>query len=242
MNTENNWTIIILAAGKGTRLKSPIPKPLVKLNGTPLIEPIILNASKLNLPTIIVISQYTEQIMDLYSQSNISYVNCEPLGTGYVAEQALKQVNTTNVIITHADDSFFYTEETLKRLMFEHQESNAGSTLGIYTINQDLPYAWVEHKNQELIKIHKAPSDLTRQAPKDVVCGLYAFKTDWVKKEITKLVPDAKNEIPLPGVFEFALENKEAVNVFKVPENEWHGINTPEELMAAQQIASSIKH
>lgn len=239
MNITQNWSIIILAAGKGTRLKSPTPKPLVEIKGVPLIQPIIEKAAELNLPTIISISPYTAAIKERFNGLNISYCLAEPLGTGYSASEALKLVKTKYVIIAQADDSFFYSKETLERLIEEHNIFEADCTLGIYNIKEQLPYGWAEYQNTKLIKIHKSPEDKLKKSPKDVVCGLYAFNSLWLQNALKTLRTDQSGEIPLPGVFDYAISNNSRAMVFKVPDGQWRGINTQEELKIARDEASN---
>lgn len=240
MKNTQNWSIIVLAAGKGTRLKSTTPKPLVEINGIPLIQPILEKAEELDLPTIISISPYTSAIADRYSSEKISYCLAEPLGTGYSAGEALKQVNTKNVIIAQADDSFFYSKETLERLIEEHDAFEADCTLGIYNIKEQLPYGWTEYQGSKLIKIHWAKEDTLKESPKDVVCGLYAFNSQWLKEALSTLSASHNGEIPLPGVFDYAISNNSKAMVFKVPDGQWRGINTQEELKIARDEASNI--
>ena len=86
-----NLEVVILAAGQGTRMKSPLPKVLHKVAGKPLLEHVIVTAQSLA-PTAIhaVIGHGSEQVREALSHCDINWViQEEQLGTGHAVMQAL---------------------------------------------------------------------------------------------------------------------------------------------------------
>ena len=72
---KNKVSIIILAAGKGTRMKSDMPKVLHKVNGKSMIEHVILNARNLNPEKIIVVVGYKyEMVKKQLENQDLTYV------------------------------------------------------------------------------------------------------------------------------------------------------------------------
>ena len=85
-----NLTVLILAAGKGTRLKSSLPKVLHQLAGKPLIEHVVEAASPLNpYATCVVVGYEAAQVQNALSGLPLQFVVQEPqLGTGHAVMQA----------------------------------------------------------------------------------------------------------------------------------------------------------
>lgn len=234
---NSDWSLIILAAGKGTRMRGDVPKPLVRLGDKSLIQPIIDTGLSLGLrEVIIVISAYTQAIREHFTDTRITYVETEPKGTGAAVQAALAHVATRNVIIAQADDSYFYTRATLERLMQEHAEHTADCSVGVVRSLENLPYAWAEsHASGRLVKIHKQLADLEKAPPKDVVAGLYAMNVGWVTPKLARVPENSKGEVSLPPVIDYGLEEGSSIFVFQIPAVEWYGVNTPEELARAQE-------
>lgn len=108
--------VIILAGGKGTRLKSitqDVPKPMADINGRPFLEFILNQLIKLkNLNNVILSVGYrSEQIIDFfghkYKSLNIIYsIETSPLGTGGAIKQALSLTTCNEIMIMNGDTLF----------------------------------------------------------------------------------------------------------------------------------------
>ena len=136
-----NWSIIILAAGKGTRLKTTTPKPLVPILGTPLIQPILDLSSQFDFAKrIIVTSEYTQEIETIYSSELFTFVCTEPKGTADAVLQALPHITSDNILIAQSDDSFLYTQQLLCDLMKQHDTYQSDFTVGLAAITEEIEY------------------------------------------------------------------------------------------------------
>ena len=84
-------TVIILAAGKGTRMKSALPKVLQPLAGRPLLDHVIQSAKKLHAQNIITIYGHGGQLVQQqFAQERIQWVEqAEQLGTGHAVQMTL---------------------------------------------------------------------------------------------------------------------------------------------------------
>lgn len=237
---EEAWSIIILAAGKGTRMGGDVPKPLVLLGGKPLIEPILHNALEIPFQErVIVISDYTQEVRLRYPDVCFIYCHTEPRGTGAAVQEALRYVTTPFVVIAQADDSYFYSQHSLRRLMAEHQEAHADFTVAVTQVQEALPYAFVTFDDSlRLLEVRKSAEDLQAPPPKYVVTGLYAAQVDWLQRELESVPVSAKGEVPLPGVIDRSLGTEVNLRVFVLPPDEWSGVNTPEELRSAERRLS----
>jgi len=125
--------VVILAAGKGTRMKSARPKVLHALAGRPLIEHILRTVDGLHaLSTVLVIGHGGDEVRSaLASRENLQFAVQSPqLGTGHAllqAEQALSGKKGT-VLLLYADVPLLELS-TLGRLLEHHRESRAAATV-----------------------------------------------------------------------------------------------------------------
>ena len=86
---QNNLSIVILAAGKGTRMKSDLPKVLHKINGKPMIDQVISTAKKLNPFQIITVIGYKHEILeDHLKNQNLNFAyQFNQKGTGHAVSK-----------------------------------------------------------------------------------------------------------------------------------------------------------
>ncbi|MEX0934957.1 MAG: NTP transferase domain-containing protein [Candidatus Paceibacterota bacterium] len=124
--------IIILAAGKGTRMKSDIPKVLSDLNGRPMISYLLDTISQLSLPRepIIVVGYKKEMVKDALGSSYRYVHQKEQLGTGHAVMSALPALSeeTSHVIVLYGDMPFV-SSSTLSTLIDTHKSSEAPLTM-----------------------------------------------------------------------------------------------------------------
>lgn len=228
-----SWSIVILAAGKGTRLKSSLPKPLVPIHGKPLVQPIIDHALELSfLERVVVISEYTQAVSTQFPSDQINYVETTPRGTADAVLQALHSVTSDNILIAQSDDSFLYSQDLLEDLMTQHECLNSDFTVGLAEIREEMEYRsgiW-NSENQELLGI---TSEKYSKAGDRVVCGLYAGKTQWIQSVFSQIPASSNGEFGIPTAFLQGIESGDKMHMFPVPANQWIGVNTPQELEKA---------
>jgi mannose-1-phosphate guanylyltransferase len=99
---------IILCGGQGDRLKpltDTLPKPMIPVNGRPIIDHIISNMKRQGVERIIVACGYKwEKIRERYGDSLIYSVEKEPLGTGGALKQAMAHVKGNEFFVANSDD------------------------------------------------------------------------------------------------------------------------------------------
>ncbi|MCI0623762.1 MAG: bifunctional UDP-N-acetylglucosamine diphosphorylase/glucosamine-1-phosphate N-acetyltransferase GlmU [Acidobacteria bacterium] len=127
-----NLTLLILAAGKGTRLKSNLPKVLHRLAGKPLIEYVVEAARPLGpSATCVVVGYEAGQVQRALSHLPLQFAVQEPqLGTGHAVQIASSfwQPNRGNLLVLSGDVPLISTE-TLQQMLCEHTQSAASATL-----------------------------------------------------------------------------------------------------------------
>ena len=96
-----NISVIILAAGKGTRMRSKLPKVLQPLASRPLLEHVIETSASLDArSTCVVYGHGGESVQEHFADRDVSWVLQEPqLGTGHAVQQALPQLNADEIAV-----------------------------------------------------------------------------------------------------------------------------------------------
>jgi UDP-N-acetylglucosamine diphosphorylase/glucosamine-1-phosphate N-acetyltransferase len=122
---------IILAAGKGKRMKSDLPKVLHKINGIPMISLLLDNLAGVDFERIIVVVGHKgEMVIDELKNTPIEFVwQKEQLGTGHavlMAEESLKEFDGT--VLVAAGDAPFLKTKTVDNLFAVHNQNKASAT------------------------------------------------------------------------------------------------------------------
>lgn len=133
---DTQLAVVILAAGKGTRMKSSLPKVLHKLNNKPLLAYVIDLAKGLEAnPIITVVGFAAEQVKSTFAgDTSLTFVLQEPqLGTGHAVMQAAPMLQgfTGSVIILSGDVPGLKSETLLDMLRIHGEQGNALTVLGM---------------------------------------------------------------------------------------------------------------
>ena len=153
---------IILAGGKGTRLKPVVsdrPKPLADVNGRPFLEYlmdclIIQNVSHFILSTGYKSEKIKEHFGNSYRSIKISYSEeTEPLGTGGAVREAINFLQNENPFLVVNGDTFFNIN--IKILINYFKKSNADLSIALFQANEGGRYGLVELDDQNRMKYQK---------------------------------------------------------------------------------------
>src|SRR6185295_1871351 len=150
--------VVILAAGKGTRMKSVQPKVLHPLAGRPLIEHVLRTVDELSAAsTILVVGHGAEEVTGaLSSRPTLQFVVQSPqLGTGHALLQTRDALagKTGTVLLLYADVPLLQSG-TLARLIETHQSARAAAT--VLTAELDDPYGYgriVRDRSGKIVRI-----------------------------------------------------------------------------------------
>jgi UDP-N-acetylglucosamine pyrophosphorylase len=237
---------VIMAAGKGTRMKSDLAKVLHPVNNRPMVLYVIDLAEGVGSDkTILVTGHQKEKVMAACQERNVLFAVQEPqLGTGHAVQMAEKHLTGfTGDVLVLSGDVPVLTIATVKKLLTAHQTSNAMATLLTAELDDPTGYGRViRDRSGRVARIieHKDASEAER-AVKEINVGIYAFKAQELFKTLKLIKNDnTQGEYYLPDVVKIYVDRGEHV-VAQVASNfdETRGINTLEQLKTAETILNN---
>jgi len=147
-------SVVILAAGKGTRMRSNLPKVLHPIAGCSMLEHVINTAEKLNPQKIVVVAGHgIEHVKQQLSESSVTIVEqAEQLGTGHAVDQALPVIDDADQVLVLYGDVPLIKDSTLNELI--QLQPNSG--IGLLTVKLDNPMGYgriIRNENNEVTQI-----------------------------------------------------------------------------------------
>lgn len=242
MNSNNNFAVIVLAAGLGKRMKSDLSKVLHPIAGKPMLSRTMSILSEVNPSQMIIVASPNnlDQIKKSFSKKADIAVQNLPLGTADAAKSGFKIVNKNlqTVAVVYGDDTAFYHPQTISNVFANHLAKHA--TITFITVNRKNPQGLgrIARKNSKLVAIvEEKDATETQKQINEVNDGVYFFNKDWLEENITKISASrATGELYLTDLIALALADGEKVETYHLQDtSQWHPINTPEELEAANQ-------
>ncbi len=230
--------IIILAAGKGTRMHSTQPKVLHKIGGKPILGHVIECALNLNPEKIIVVHGYEgDKVKAAFQQLPIIWAEQkQQLGTGHAVQQALPYINSASTTLILLGDVPLVSMDACQRLIEKAQQQLVIQSFikqdptGYGRIVRDpkgLLTAIVEHKDATSAQL----------AITEVNTGIMAMPADYLAQWLDRLTNDnAQNEYYLTDIVKLAVEDHIPVNA-EIADDEWAvtGINSKQDLAVIER-------
>jgi bifunctional UDP-N-acetylglucosamine pyrophosphorylase/glucosamine-1-phosphate N-acetyltransferase len=231
--------ILILAAGKGTRMRSDLPKVLHRLAGKPLLGHVVDAAHALGaVQTCVVYGFGGEAVPQAMADERLSFVlQAEQHGTGHAVKQALPRLADDSAVLVLYGDVPLTHVSTLQPLVAAAQAGR----LGLLTVNLAHPdgYGRIVRENGRVVRIveHKDASPAER-AIHEVNTGILAVASRHLKRWIAELKNDnAQGEYYLTDIIALAVRDGVAVETHQ-PAHEWEvlGVNSKAQLAELERI------
>ena len=231
-------TVVILAAGKGTRMRSQLPKVLQPLAGRPLLGHVIETAKKIKAKNIITIFGHGgDRVQSAFTQENIQWVEqTEQLGTGHAVKVTLPVLPKDGISLILSGDVPCVQESTLQRLVDVSTETGIG--IVTLTLVDSTGYGRIvrsDHKIQAIVE-HKDASDEQRQI-KEINTGIYCVSNAKLHEWLPKLSNDnAQGEYYLTDIVAMALaDGMEIASIQPELAFEVEGVNDRIQLAALER-------
>lgn len=242
----SNTAVLILAAGKGKRMKSgDMPKVLAPLSGKPLIQYVLNTVQKINAKkTVLIIGHQKEKVKEFIEKSdfdNIEYAyQDEQLGTGHavmMAEENMK--NFQGDVLILAGDVPLLTSDTINKFIDEHNKYESAVSVLSTTAPDATGYGRIVRDSKgDFIKItEEKDADEEIKKIDEINSGIFLVDSvtlfDSLKKTSNK---NAQKEYYLTDIIEILKAEKTPVFAFNLAKfDELQGINSPEDLKRAEE-------
>ena len=231
-------TVIILAAGKGTRMRSNLPKVLQPLAGRPLLGHVIDTAKKLQADHIITIYGHGGALVqNAFAHEQVQWVEqAEQLGTGHAVKVTLPVLPHEGVSLILSGDVPCITEQTLQKLLDVSRETQIG--LVTLTLADATGYGRIVRENGKIQAIveHKDASEAQRQI-QEINTGIYCVSNAKLHEWLPKLSNNnAQGEYYLTDIVAMAIaDGLEVASVEPQLAFEVEGVNDRVQLAALER-------
>ena len=219
------FSVIILAAGEGKRMKSKKSKLLHEVCQKPMVEWVCRTAEKAGAAQLVtVVGHLAEQVTAAIGKRSDFATQAEQLGTGHAVMQAMPKVSdaSENVVILYGDAPLLKSE-TLVRMLKEHENADAAVTVGTAVFEDSRGYGRIIRDRDGSIKKVVEQKDCTPQeaAVKEVNVGIYCFKRTELEDSLQKISNDnAQNEYYLTDTVAILKKAKKTVHPFVIEDTE----------------------
>lgn len=249
MRKNEKLAAIVLAAGKGVRMKSKkVNKVMIPLAGHPMISYTVNLLKKLKVGEIVVVVGFAKDSVENFLGPTLVYAEQKKrLGTAHAVGCALEKIPSRfrEMLVLNGDDSAFYQPKIIKSLIDKHYDKKADLTL--LTIETKNPYGLgrvLRNQKGEIFGIvEEKDASETQRKIKEINPACYLFRRTFFKKYLPKVKKSSvSGEYYLTDLVRLGFEGRERIEGLKVKDLAWRGINTWEELRAAEKIMRRLKH
>lgn len=239
----NNLKAVILAAGKGTRMESTLPKVLHKISGKPMVQYAIDAAKGAGVEQVCLIVGYGADLLrQEITEEGIEFVvQEEQLGTGHAVKCAKEFIGRDGETLILCGDTPVITSDTLKNLVEQHRRDGNGVTVLSTILDDPSGYGRIVRDPYGNFVKSVEHKDATQQEKKntEVNSGIYIFRSELLYETLDKINNDnAQGEYYLPDTLSIIKANTDAKVDAMITEdaNEIQGVNTKEQLLDAGAI------
>ena len=233
--------VVIMAAGKGTRLKSRRPKVLHEIGGRPLLAHVIAAASKIVSPAdiYVVVGHQAERVEAAVASTGVKFVlQAEQLGTGHAIQCAQEAIAGYDDVLVLSGDVPLLRAETIEMLMEYHR---LGSAMTILTAVPENPFGYgriVRRESENALEVEAIVEQKSLRSEQlgipEINTGIYAFQTKPLITHLRWLISNYENgEYYLTDLARIFVREGELVTAVEAAEaDEVLGANTIPELVA----------
>ena len=245
MSQNNKIGVLILAAGKGTRLGcGDRPKVMMEIGGKPILSYIIQTLAEAGFEKnqiALVVGFQKEKVMEYFGKDFIYAYQEQQLGTAHAAWTGMQSLpkNLEQVLIMNGDDSAFYSTEVLQDFIKKHSDNEA--TLSVLTaeVGDSAQLGRViRDSDGNFIKVlEKEELNEEEKKIKEINTGTYLVDRKWFENIFPKMsAVSGLGEYGMNTTVKMAVQDKKKVLAIPIQDDDrWFGINNQEELEKANQ-------
>jgi bifunctional UDP-N-acetylglucosamine pyrophosphorylase/glucosamine-1-phosphate N-acetyltransferase len=252
----NTYATVVLAAGKGTRMRSTLPKMLHPLAGLPLLAHVLKSVEAIPATTafaplrdtvsahrpVVVLGHESEQVAAAFGDRCLYAIQPEQLGTGHAVLMAQSVVDALEplpqTVLVCYGDTPLVRSEVLASVVAEHIKSRAIVTFLTASTDQPSDYGRVVRDSQghvrEIVEVKRATSEQLRI--QEVNSGVYCFDRAWLWSTLQALPRNPAGEYYLTDLVAIAGTQELPIATVQGSLEETIGVNNRVQLAEAEQI------
>ncbi|MDM0000277.1 bifunctional UDP-N-acetylglucosamine diphosphorylase/glucosamine-1-phosphate N-acetyltransferase GlmU [Variovorax sp. J22P240] len=246
-NNQEPVDVVIMAAGKGTRMKSSLPKVLHRLGGRALVAHVIDTAGRIGARNVVVVTGHGATDVETALEGAVAGVTPQfarqvpQLGTGHAMQQAAPLLPDDGTVVVLSGDVPLIGDDTLRALVAE----SAGRRLALLTICVDEPTGYGriirapghEAEGEVLAIVEEKDANEAQRAIQEVYSGVMAVPTRLLKSWLGRLDnKNAQGEYYLTDVVGFATIDGVPVVAHRTDDAlQVAGVNSPTQLAALER-------
>jgi bifunctional UDP-N-acetylglucosamine pyrophosphorylase/glucosamine-1-phosphate N-acetyltransferase len=242
--TKANVQAVILAAGKGTRMKSARAKVLHPVLGVPLVEHVVRAVQALQPdPLVLVVGHQADEVEAAFAGRGVAFTRQDPpLGTGHAVLAARERyaAHADRTLLVVNGDVPLLRSETLAALLETHRRAGAAATLLTAVLDEPAAYGRVVRDPQGAVRAVVEARDATSEelAVREINAGIYAFDVPALVEALRELRPqNAQGELYLTDVIRLLrAAGRPVAAVVSADPREALGVNTVSELGEAARL------
>lgn len=216
-------TVVILAAGEGTRMKSDLPKVLHHMAGRPMVQYVVDTARALEPNALVlVVGEGAEEVRTTIGQG-VTYVTQEErLGTGHAVQQAEGSVaGRGETVLVLYGDTPLVRSETLRQMVTHHRAEGATVTLLTFQPQDPEGYGRIVREAETgrvLGIVEQGEATPEQRSIGEVNSGILCFDDAWLWPHLARVAQSPGGEVYLTDLVAMAREEGRAVAALRVAE------------------------
>lgn len=231
---------VVLAAGKGKRMHSDLPKVLHPLCGQPLLTYVLDTLDAAGIPQpLVVIGHGADDVRALVAGRAECVEQGEPLGTGHAVMQAVPHLGPAEAVLVLYGDTPLLQPATLEALLDLHRRSGAAAAMLTAELDDPRGYGRVVRRDDGVVTRIVEEADATPEDARirEINAGTYVFEPLALREGLDALRPaNAQGEYYLPDLVGWLLSTGRQVTALVTDGETAMGINSRRELAAAEAV------
>src|SRR2546422_113687 len=235
---------VVLAAGKGKRMRSDLPKVLHPVCGQPLILYVLdaLHHAGIS-SSIVVVGHGADRVREAVGAQARYVEQAEPRGTGHAVMMALPHLpDDGNPVLVVYGDTPLLTAETIHALTALHRTSGSAAALLSARMPDPTGYGRVIRDGDGRVRkiVEEADCSSEERQVTEINAGTYVFRQQALREALRALTPgNAQGEYYLTDTIGWLLGREQQVSALVVSAEETVGVNSRQELAAAESLMAS---
>ena len=246
---NNEIKSVILAAGKGTRMKSNTSKVLHKIFEKPILGYVLDNSKNIVSESFVIVGHHAEEVTEFVEKNYVkakTILQSPQLGTGHAVSMACPYLeNFDGQVIILNGDLPLMTEESIRKFIEYHNSKNSDLTIMSTILDDPANYGRIIREKDDSLKCIVEAKDATPEeiSVKEINVGVYLLNWSKIKPAFSQLTTNnAQGEYYLTDIIGWGKKNNLNVHAYILENSdESYGINSRKDLAYATKVMNERK-